>query len=57
MENAHCKMCYDMLCYDMLFCLKKGEIRIYTLLAFVCIGRIHKRFMKIETYRVGGGNW
>ena len=57
MENAHCKMCYEMLCYDMLFCLKKGEIRIYTLLAFVCIGRIHKRFMKIETYRVGGGNW
>ena len=50
MENANCKMCYDML-----FCLKKGEIRIYTLLAFVCIGRIHKRFMKIETYRVGWG--
>ena len=52
MENANCKMCYDML-----FCLKKGEIRIYTLFSYVYIGRIYKRFMKIETCRVGGGNW
>ena len=52
MENANCKMCYDML-----FLSEKREIRIYTLFSCVCIGRIHKRFKKIETYRVGGGNW